>query len=133
MFTLNSASQITLIRLSLKFKMLLRPPVAHRDVVDRQPDGGRHLLLGIGRHGHQLSLGHKGHPVFSSIYVEGKFHLQIYFSLSCIIRQKGIMKSRVHDLCLTSQGFGRQADRVPGVEQQREPPPVEDATDQDQQ
>ena len=44
--------------------------------------------------------------------------------------------ARVHDLCVTtvtSQGFGRQADRVPGVEQQREPPPVEDAADQDQQ
>ena len=42
---------------------LSRSTLAHRDVVDRRSDGGRYLLLGVGRYSHQQAHRHQGHQV----------------------------------------------------------------------
>ena len=40
-----------------------RSPLARGDVVDRRTDGGRLVLLGVGRHSHQQAHRHEGHQV----------------------------------------------------------------------
>ena len=108
-----------------------RSPLARGDVVDRRTDGGRLVLLGVGRHSHQQAHRHEGHQV--RIGHDFRLYLWVISPAQSWCHTLDVVPSEAEAHMLISQRFGRQTNRVPGLQQQRQQPPVEDAPDQNQQ